>query len=354
MSSRVPNYYKNYGWNKQSLSLAVPLRSRPKRGRPNTSNPSPATKSMISNLLRSQLRGRTATAVNTKRKKKVGKRTRAGGRGQTTFFTKYMKSQRLPKQIYKQLVGHQGVADESHNFALSTIGQQEIIQIPIFLKADLLEIKDTVVGLTNKSAKIFIKSFSGSLHMRNQTNQPCKMKIFDIVCRRDGQISTLDSPGECWNKGLIDLTGVATDSYKIPFQHPMRSDEFKCWWKILNVQSVDLAGGDPHVHHINIKCNRMLDTTVIDTGATSQCIAGWTHYVMVVFLGSLSNSTQVNTEVTFCPIKIDWLYQNTIKFAYLEKNLATYTIQNRPLTTVTGALEAMADNGISNLTPTVN
>lgn len=307
----------------------------------------------LSGLSRLARKARSITKTVTKRKQKVGKRTRAGGRGQTTYFTEYMKAQRLPKQIYKQLVGHQAIADEAHNFALSTIGQQEAILFPIFRRQDLLDIKDQVTGITPKTAKIFMKSFTASLNLRNQTNQPCRMKIYDIVARRDSAGTTLDNPIECWNKGLQDLTGSVTDTYRIPFQNPNRSDEFKTWWKVLNVQTVELSGGDPHVHHVSIKCNKMLQTTAIDNGA-SEAVKGWTRYVMVVFIGSLSNSTQVNSEVTFCPIKIDWLWCSTVKFAYLEKNTATYTIQARPITTVTGALEAMADNGISNLTPTVN
>lgn len=345
-----PGFYNPYASTMGLRPVPIPRTRRP--GGPPRRTPVPVlVRETLKRLPANAVRSSTQTV--TKRKVKKRGRIRAGGRGQSTYFVDKMKTNFLAKNVYKSLIGHQGIANSVANFAISGIGQQEAILFPIMKKDDLAAIKTICTGATAKTAKIFMKSYTASLNMRNQTNQPLRMKIYDLVCRNDTISPGYDDPIECWNKGLQDNTGVGTDNYKIPFQSPNRSDEFKYYWKVLNCQTVELAGGDPHVHHVTIKMNRMLDTTPIDNG-TQQAIAGWTHYVMVVFIGSLSNSTQVNTEVTFCPVKLDYLYTNTIKFAYLEKNLPTYTIATRPITTVTGALEAMADNGISNLTPATN
>lgn len=346
---------KNYGVTPGSYRLRVPLRARPKRGPGAPRRLPKSSLDLRPQLLALQKKSKSMTQTKTRRKVRRRGRIRAGGKEGTSYFVDVMKKQRIPTAVYKSLIGHQGIADESHGYALSTTGQQEAILLPIMLRADLAAIKTIATGgvSTAKTAKIFMKSYVASLHLRNQTNQPCRLKIYDIVCKRDTAGTSLDNPLECWSKGLQDLTGVSTDNYKIPGQVPNRSDEFRTWFKILNVTPVNLNGGDPWIHNINIKMNRMLDTTAVDNGQPT-AIQGWTHYVMVVFIGSLSNSTTDNTQVTFCPVKLDYLWTQTIKFAYVEKNTATYTITNRPLTTVTGTLEAMADNGISNLAPTSN
>lgn len=300
------------------------------------------------------LKAAAQTGLLKKRKQKRGRGKYAMGDSDKSSWIKSMKSNRLTKKIYSSMVGHQGVTNNYYGNYVSGLGQQSVGSFPLFSKTQLQEIKTACVGTTNNTAKVYIKSINTSITLRNQTTQPGRVRIYDIVCRRDTPSTTLDSPYECWAKGLTDLSG-STATPNDAFAHPNRSDEFRCYWKIARTHDVNLQCGDSYVHTVKIKCNRVLDTTVLDN-AVGTSIGGWTHYVLVVHMGSLVNSNQDNNRVTYCSLKLDYIQSITTRFAYFEKNLATYTVNTRvPTTTnLNEVWEAITDTSYGNTNPVQN
>lgn len=351
---------KPYGGNSYAKLMgmtAVPIR-RPRR--PGTRRYAPPAgpigQQALSGLSRLAKKARSYTVTKRKTRRKRG--GRFSSKGNSTSWYKKMYAHRLPKQVFRQLVGHQGWTDNLALQSVSTLGNQQIAQLSIMTKTDLAAIKTAVQGVSDaKTCKIFMKSYNSQITMRSGSNQPQKVRIYNLVCRRDTPGTSLDTPIEAWTKGLADLslglpnTALLTDI----FAHPKRSDEFRAYWKVAGVEDVELSPGDTHTHTVKIKMNKMLDTTVLDNNV-GLSIAGWTHYIMIVHYGSLVNSNVDNTRITYAPVKLDLAIVETIRFAYLEKNTAAYNIINKPITAANPGetFEAYVDQQPVNIAPASN
>lgn len=277
----------------------------------------------------------TKTMTKTKRRNRKGGLSSDKG---VSFFSYSCKAQRLPKQIYKSMIGNQQMLIQTSTQMKGTVGRQVVLGTNILgvgTKSDLLQIRDKVVpqvaGVRDpRSYKIFIRSARNVVHMRNQTNSPIKVKLFDIKCKRDTTGTANDDPVSAWSYGIGDSTtnGVNANEHLLVGQMPGQSPEFRYFYQIVQERVIELQPSAFHEHFFKINYNKMLDTTGLDNlSGTADGLSNWSFYTLIVAYASIGNdSASTNGPVTYIPAFLDVAVNKVYKYAYLEKNAPKYDI----------------------------
>lgn len=278
---------------------------------------------------------RTQTMTKTKRRSRKGGIATDKG---VSFFSYTCRPQRLPKAIYKQMIGNQQMLLQEGFQVKGTVGRQAVSgdnKLSVGSRTELMQIRDKVVPLSGgvrdpRSIKIFVKSARNVIHMRNQTNAPIKVKLFDIKCKRDTTGSANLNPVTAWQKGTDDNTQTSFpgSNHLLVGQMPGQSPEFRYFYKILKERVLELQPGAFHEHFFKINYNKMLDTTGLDNlSSSADGLSKWSFYTLVVAYGSIGNDSSTGTgAVTYLPVNLDIAYNKVYKYAYLEKNLPVYDI----------------------------
>lgn len=312
------------------LGPAVPFRRR----KPPTSG-APLRKGR---KVQTSRKSKYPSATKTKRYKKNRKSGLAADKG-VSFFSHNFKSKRLPKEIFKKMVGNQQILNQLGFQVTSTVGRQAVsggLNTSLCSKADLLSMRDKVIPLVGgvrdpRSHKLFLRSARNVIHMRNQTNSPIKLKLFDIMCKRNSTGSANTTPAEAWRFGLRDDTqsGVLTD-HLIVGQMPGQSAEFRYFYKIMAERVIEMQPGAFHEHFFKVNYNKMFDTTGLDNlSGSSDSLAGYTFYTLIVGYGSIGSDSASGTgAVTYLPLQLDVCVNRVYKFGYLEKNTPKYDIES--------------------------
>jgi len=166
--------------------------------------------------------------------------------------------------------------------------------------------------------------------IRNQTNTPVKVTLYDITPRREVTVASL--PQDDWNAGLlnqaVNVVGNANSAgYGIIGTTPFQSKMFTQRWKVLNVSSFMLEAGSEHHHYVNLKIGGMFDNERV---SSAEYTKGITRVTMAVLSGGVVGSiTPVPTNVSTSVATLDIVSTTRITCRMLEKStVGTLTYNN--------------------------
>lgn len=286
-----------------------PIPYRPKRKYPGDGGNGLSGASM---RMGRRVRARTITRTKTKQQQRIGRTVKVGDN--SSLSSTYFGSNRIPpflSSLRNKLMAPSTIEGYTSNSLLATTGKQFVQSFGIIDVGHLSSIKTALIGSTNKSIRVLLRSGKEIYQFRNQTNTNARMAIYDIYTYRDSQNPSIDNPTEAWSKGVVDLTSI--NHHLNPGQTPFKSAEFRNYFKVYKVTYVNLEPGQQHEHIIHHRWNRIVDTTRFDN-STSETFAGLTRFCMVTAYGHLVHDTNDSTSVSTAPITID--YSRFIQFSW--------------------------------------
>lgn len=165
-----------------------------------------------------------------------------------------------------------------------------------------------------KTRKWVVEWIKISHTLKNQTNVPVQVWLYDIVPRRDETSTTglvLSSPAGDWFDGMNNASTSVYVGPAHPAATPFMSGIFTRMWKVVRVHKFTLGGGADHVHHVTIRPNLMLSKEMIDEVTVKR---NQTYFCMCVIEGNPVNSA---------PVTGDTVTQNQIGFSEFGVNVIT-------------------------------
>lgn len=294
-------------------------------------------------------RSQTLTRTTTRKKQLQGKVVKSG-ENSSVSYTNYGKYSQPTKTLAVKLTGHavreylssgtllggQGIQGA---FNSSLLGLSQLAQLSIDANAGAID---------NNQKNIFLKSAKFSLYFKNQSNVMSKVTLYDIITADQPIDSALGSPVNAWNKGYTDM-GV-TNQYLSIGATPTASPEFKKYFRITKVTRVPLEPGQEHEHKVSKNMNWSVPSTRFEN-TTSTAIKGLTYWCLVVWQGSLAHESGTPANVTFAPVRLDYVIRQKYSYCFLSNNKPTYVmVDNIPKTILD--LDFMGESQDADLDPT--
>lgn len=306
-----------------------------------------------------RLKGRGRTYTMTTRRKKYPRKGLPTDRG-LSFQLVPFKGQRLAYNVFKQFTGTQ---TENWQYATAfrsaTYGRQLVCSgvtaMSALYRTQLATIRDKVAGFAvtgdPRSFKFFIRSARSVYHFTNNGLSPIKIKLFDIITKKQPARTACDDPLEAWKQGIQDdATGASgvpvQDKHLLVGQMPGQSDEFRTYFKVLRERVIDIGPGGWHEHFVKFPINRVLTSTQLDeltTASGSMSIPGWTyHCLAVAYCTRLVNDVTTSTgPPTYDKVYLDVINSTTIKYHYMQQNAPFFNSNTEVATT--GTFHSVAD-----------
>lgn len=278
--------------------------------------------------------GGSFTRTVRKRKRNFGHARKTGDNSSisATYLGRRWDS-KVSKIIMDRILAMQVRNTNNVTSVISTQGQQAIMSFDIFGRGDLNEITKIANGtpttFPENPIKIFLKGVKSKLFIRNQLNSVVRMTMYDIVTTRTTPGTGYDDPIEAWQKGLTDLgsTGAEKNVGATPYISP----EFRQYYKVQKVTTVNLEAGQQHEHNVYFAVNRVCDSTRW-SNYTSNAIGQLTHFTMVVWHGSLGHENLTPANVSYLAARLDFAQHLEYKYGVLEKKSPAlsnnYTLPN--------------------------
>lgn len=237
------------------------------------------------------------------------------------------------RTLAKKIVQPRMVHANTSGRLTASLGLQTVAVFNHMVKSDLTAMETASNGgvATAVPCRFVLRTGKHRLTLRNQTNTNIRMTLYDIVCVRDPPDATLDTPIEAWGKGLTDY-GV-TNTYNVVGQTPMRSPEFRQYYRIKKVTQLSMEPGQQHEHTVIDRWNRVINSTRFQN-SVSNAIAGLTYHCMVVFHGSLVHESATPGTVTTSSGVVDYMFAREYTYGWLETTTSSYAVTNGLATTV--------------------
>lgn len=261
---------------------------------------------------------------------------------------------RVAKMLFKRVLGKQTYGYNSSTSKISNQGQQATWYYQIFRRNDLNTMATTVnvanggTGFPDKPVKLFLQYGKLRVTLRNQSNVPVTLWIYDIDYNNTTPGTGYDDPTEIWDKGFTDYGFTGTAQRLIPNNKPFGSPEFRQLCRVRRVRMLCLAPGQQHVHTLYKVLNRVVDTTRFSNW-TADTIGQMTAATMFVWLGGLGHESATATNVTYCPARLDFVADFEMKWGYLEKTQTQFVHTNN-IPAVTN-VDMIGDNSVVDVDP---
>lgn len=284
-----------------------------------------------------------------RRRRKIGRKVKTGDN--SSFSLCEIKQSWLPiaQSLYKQICGRQTKLDQYGFSTTCGVGKQALIGLPFMTLSQLSAIKTACNDgvSTSNDVRCFIGKATQRVYLRNQSNSVSKVMIYDLLPIRDSTSSTTDDATEAWQKGYTDM-GL-TNQQTVIGNTPKFSPEFRQFWKIHKVTTVNLEAGEQHDHIVKYSINRLVSSSRWDN-STSQYIKGLSAAVLVVFHGTLVHESTAPTTVTFTDVRMDYAVSLEYSFGYIKQNTPSYVNDRVFGTTITDG-DMMGETGDADVNP---
>lgn len=162
--------------------------------------------------------------------------------------------------------------------------------------------------------------------IKNMTNVPVQIRLYDMVVRRDAVAATND-PLTAWTQGLTDeaAPGVgSTLGRAFPGAEPFESRFFCETFKVLKKTTFHLGPGSEHLHKISGN-----PPYINDRSLTSRYswLAKRTRFLMIVVEGGVTDQGPVPAPfgVNYSKHAVDIVTEYKVKFYGLEKSRTIYS-----------------------------
>lgn len=194
------------------------------------------------------------------------------------------------------------------------------------------------------TAKVHLKSCHAENLITNQANVNARIKIYDVMTRRETNATTTDVL-IAFQNGFADATGGGANSFDIVGATPYSNSRFLEFFKILKHTDVILSPGATHNHIVHYTPNRLISRAqVADTAGTGT--RDLTIYTLVLFYGSPINAVSTQTEVTTSAISLDVVSTREYRMAYVHSNAQTIDFDDTLDRALSSAGAVMTDIGI--------
>lgn len=329
------------------LYQMAPIRKRPRpAGGGRTAAPAGARPRMGRRVRRKVA---APNVTRQRRRRRIGRKVKTGDNSSFSLCTIAQGWRPISKVLYKQICGRQTRLDQWSFSATCGVGKQALISLPFMTLTELTKIKvacnDGVA--TSNNVRCFIGKVTQRVFLRNQANTVSKVMIYDLVPKRDLSSTTVDDPNEAWNKGYTDM-GLTNQSTVIG-NTPNFSAEFRNFWRIVKVTTVNLEAGEQHDHIVKMSVNKLIDSTRWDN-STGYYFKGLSAACLIVFHGTLQHESAAPTTVTFTDNRLDYAVSQEYSFGYIKQNLPSYTNDRVFGTTITDG-DMMGETGDADVNP---
>lgn len=192
---------------------------------------------------------------------------------------------------------------------------------------------------TPTTRRMMIQNARAKYTMKNMTNSPIEVTLYDVSARRDGINSTF-SPVVAWENGLVDQTvavgGTNANNQVelLPGAKPFQSQLFCQLWKVKRVTNFVLHPGSEHIHTISISPggvfnNEFTRNYALYKGLSTACMA--------VIKGGIIQDTVSGGpfNVSFAAATLDVVCESSYRFTAMERSRTAFTQYNLLPTTLT-------------------
>lgn len=186
---------------------------------------------------------------------------------------------------------------------------------------------DVIRSLVSSSdtVKFLVKSLTAELELTNQCKGNVRLKIYDIVCRRDCNTANNSTPSQAWKHNYAQEGGNDND-YSVVGTTPFSNSMFVKFYKVRKVTNVLLAQGQTHCHKVYIRANAIINKDTIDE--VNYGFKGITRYTMVVAHGCPYNEAETKTDVSTGDVALDWIIRKQYKYTYISDESVNYSVTN--------------------------
>lgn len=211
-------------------------------------------------------------------------------------------------RMWKFLTKAKGVFNEENTVSYtveSYQGSQGIYCLdPLMDRADLSGIFASVDTGT-RTSKCILGAGKSVFHIRNQTANLAKLRIYEIWTTRNPQDAKLNYPQGAWYDHYTDqqipnfTAGKTGDSVSLNGAHkldetPFHAKDFGRYYRVHKCTSVHLEAGQQHNHTIRHHFYRTVNREVWeDTPELMVSMGGITRHFMIVWYGGLTHDTLV-------------------------------------------------------------
>ena len=296
-----------------------------------------------------------------------------GDATQTAFHLGSRKSRSFPKG-FKALTAPRHVSTNAAGTQTSASGRQKAFLIPLTFDGTNTDVSlngyyDSEMCFKNllvdepanaslvaggaeadKTMRLWMESIISQITIKNQTQIPTEISIYDIVSRRDMSSNVDSSPYDRFNKGLFpesafaqgdaDLTAdpglYSTQIGATPFQ----SSNFCEFFHVKKVHKIVLHAGTEHIHNVHLKPRMALNRAVTSLLFQRRHV---TYFCLVIMKGGIVSDSLALTQATLASAKLDYVIATRYEFRSLLKNRKVYSAYNQ-IPGLTGTGEAVVED----------
>jgi len=257
-----------------------------------------------------QMRFRTKGARSSKRKnQRRSRKSQSMFEGTSKFVYRYGKRRRIrtktaPLYLYRNSGGR----------ITGTEGLQTVNNLlEMYDYNDLVTIDNQLPSGSNQ----YTVHNGGKLRVdfTNQSQAPVEIKLYHVLTKKDQTLG--NSPRQLWDDGLSSQTG-ATDPHTFLGATPYKSQQFTQFYKIKRTTKFVLAPGGNHTVYVNANVYTQMREARFRTGLNLY-FAGLTYTMLAVMRGFPLNDSTTTTDVTTAAVAVDYIWNKTYDFTYLER-----------------------------------
>lgn len=270
---------------------------------------------------------RSFTRTQTKRKRQFGKPVMRS-ENSSISSTRFGRRARVSALIYKKFVGRRIDRSSTSRSIASAQGSQVSTSFEWGSYGDLYNIRQALSGSPGAGVPP-VKFFVGYLKMKflikNQSNIMSRLVLYDCAIRSQPYSSSTDGPKDCWMKGMSDF-GLTNDP-DVPYTTPLRSPEFRKFWRVVRATTINMEPGQQHEHTIYRKFNWLGQSDRIDLGAgQALMMTPFGTALLAVQCGGLVSGLRAGGTqgVTVGVSQFDYLTQYEITSALLPGTVPSY------------------------------
>lgn len=277
-------------------------------------------------------------------KRRLGRGARSVGDAQMSYCRAWTSRRRfrLPKG-FKKMLGPRYIRSVTFNRIETAGGTQTPVDVNLFTNG--LATVPYALGFSDQEAmavnlfadevntsiapntlKWKIESVTIESRIKNMTNVPIQIRLYDIVVRRDDE-GPISLPTADWQAGLTEEVnpGVgATPSNTFPGAEPFESRKFCQRFKVLKKTTFHLGAGSEHVHKISGKPGWLNDRTIT---LQYTAMAKRTRFLMMVVEGGVTDNgvLPAAVAVNYSKHAVDVLTEYKVRFYAMEKARTIYS-----------------------------
>lgn len=178
---------------------------------------------------------------------------------------------------------------------------------------------------TSDTLRFLVKSVSAEIEYTNQCKGNVRLKIYDVVARRDLNTASNSTPANAWANNYAQEGGNNSD-YKIVGTTPFSNSMFTKFYKVRKITNVLLAQGQTHCHKVFIRANAVINKDTLDE--IEYGLKGITRFTMVVVHGCPYNDTEEETKVSTGDVAVDYIVRKSYKYTYVDDSSVNYSVTN--------------------------